>query len=96
MTVPISAILKHVRVSKRVVVVVVVVVVVFVVVVVVVVVVVGETRCDLRQVEEVKKVETKHGGGGDQGLSQIYIIHTSNINIIFRGWWKTPEKRRVL
>ena len=47
LTVPISAILKHVRVSKR-------------VVVVVVVVVVGETRCDLRQVEEVKKVETKH------------------------------------
>ena len=46
LTVPISAILKHVRVSKR--------------VVVVVVVVVGETRCDFRQVEKVKKVETKH------------------------------------
>ena len=61
LTVPISAILKHVRVSKRVVVVVVVVVdVVVVVIVVVVVVVVGETRCDLRQVEEVKKVEAKH------------------------------------
>ena len=60
MTVPISAILKHVRVSKRVVVVVVVVVDVVVVVIVVVVVVVGETRCDVRQVEEVKKVETKH------------------------------------
>ena len=48
LTVPISAILKHVRINKR------------VVVVDVVVVVVGETRCDLRQVEEVKKVETKH------------------------------------
>ena len=63
LTVPISAILKHVRVSKHVVVVVVVVIVVVdvvVVVIVVVVVVVGETRCDLRQVEEVKKVETKH------------------------------------
>ena len=31
-----------------------------------VVVVVGETRCDLRQVEEAKKVETKHGGERDQ------------------------------
>ena len=47
LTVPISAIFKHVRVSKR-------------VVVVAVVVVVGETRCDLRQVEEVEKVEAKH------------------------------------
>ena len=48
LTVPIFAILKHVRVKR------------VVVVDVVVVVVVGETRCDLRQVEEVKKVETKH------------------------------------
>ena len=47
--------------------VVVVVVDVVVVVIVVVVVVVGETRCDFRQVEKVEKVETKHGGGGDQG-----------------------------